>query len=311
MIMVLVFILACLFALMAFFWLFDLQHHKAVINRLEQVTVKIEPVRENNFLSNRPLVQKRIIPYLKSLEYILISSGIRMDPVAFLAVPAVLGGLGGAVLWFLSRQVFLSLAVLLAGGAAPFCFAVFKKKQLEKAVIEEMPEAIGIVVRALQVGHSVDAALKDAARSLAGPLSIEIKIIYQEVTMGLSFEQALRNFENRYPTLSDVTLFCTAFIIQRETGGNLVNILDALADTIRKRFVFQQKIRTFSAEARLSAMVISLLPILFVGFAFIFNPDYITCLTATVTGRILIYIAVALECVGFFVMRRMTRLGGK
>ena len=250
------------------------------------------------------------IPFLKSLEYLLISAGFNVSATGFFAFPLAAGLIAASALGVAAKSAVLPLGVMALALLLPSGYLFFKKKQLEKAVISEMPEAIGMVARALQIGQTVDRALKDAANALSGPLGTEIKIVYQENAMGLSFEQALKNFKNRYPSLPDVSLFCTAFIIQRETGGNLVDILEGLADTIRKRFSFRQKIKTYSAEARLSAFIIALLPFLFALFALIFNPEYISRLTASPAGRVMVYLAGGFEIAGFIAMYRMTRIRG-
>ncbi len=263
--------------------------------------------------SSNPLPRHKAqdsVPWLKSLEYLLISAGIKVSARTFLAVPFMAGILSAVVLFALTQSPALALAVFGLALALPAAFLYFKKKQLQRAIISEMPDAIGMVVRALQIGQTVDRALKDAANALSGPLGTEIRIVYQETAMGISFENALKNLKNRYPSLPDITLFSTAFIIQRETGGNLVDILEALADTIRKRFTFNQKIKTYSAEARLSAIIIALMPFLFALFALVFNPEYISRLTATPQGRFMLWLAAILEVSGFMVMYRMTRIKG-
>ena len=171
-----------------------------------------------------------------------------------------------------------------------------------------MPDALAMVVRSLRVGQSVDKALKDAADAAPAPFGTEIRIIYEEIRMGLPFDQAFINFEHRYPALADVKIMTTAFIIQRETGGSLIQILEGLSATIKKRFHFQRQIRTFSAEARASALIIGALPLLFVLVTYLLNPGYIARMTGHPTGRLFIAAALVLEVAGFLVMRRMAEI---
>jgi len=247
-------------------------------------------------------------PLLKNFNYLLISAGIPLSPGRFVFICLV----GAAVLFMIVFALLHHFWVASAGAALslvlPFIFLVVKKQKIQKALIGQMPDALGMVVRSITVGQSVDAALKDIADSMPAPLSTEIRIIYEEIRMGLSFEQAIGNFDGRYPGLADIKIFCTAFIIQRETGGSLAQILTGLSDTIKKRFHFQRQIKTFSAEARTSAMVIGLLPLLFVLITYLFNPEYITRLSDNPTGRTIIFAATALEVLGFIIMRRMARI---
>ncbi|MCG8551251.1 MAG: type II secretion system F family protein [Desulfobacterales bacterium] len=242
------------------------------------------------------------------LEYLLISAGIRMTAGRCILALLCTGTALSVITGLITGTIVLPAAVFILSLGLPVLFLVFKKKQMEKQIIRELPEAIGIIVRALQIGRHVDGALTDAAQALCGPLSVEIKIIYQEMAMGFTFDQAFNNFENRYGNLSDIKLFCTAFVIQRETGGNLVQILESLADTVTKRFRFQRKIKTYTAEARASAVIIALLPFIFGVATWFFNPDYIHRLTGTGLGKIMIYAAVFLEITGFAVMRKMAGL---
>ena len=242
------------------------------------------------------------------LEYLLISAGIRMTARTFILALLCTGTALSVITGLITGTIVLPAAVFVLSLGLPVLFLIFKKKQMEKQMIQELPEAIGIIVRALQIGRHVDGALKDAAQALYGPLSVEIKIIYQEMAMGFTFDQAFHNFENRYGNLPDIKLFCTAFVIQRETGGNLVQILESLASTVTKRFTFQRKIKTYTAEARASAVIIALLPFLFAVVTWFFNPDYIHRLTGTDLGKIMIYAAVFLEITGFVVMRKMAGL---
>ncbi len=247
-------------------------------------------------------------PHVQRLEYLLITSGIPLSARAFILIPLSVGLLSALLLVVLLHTILVPLAVLFFFTSIPIGFVYVKRRQIQRALIADIPEASSMIVRGLQVGRHVDQALMDAATALSGPLGTEIRIVYQEIAMGLSFDQALRNFEKRYHTLPDVKLFCTAFIIQRETGGNLVQILETLADTIRQRFSFRRKLKTYSAEARASAIIISLLPILFVLIAWFVNTEYILRLTDTPLGRMMILAAIGFEITGFLVMRKMTQV---
>lgn len=245
---------------------------------------------------------------IKALSYLLITANIPLSPLKFIFITLAAALSVFFSVWMLSQSFPAGIALFIICLVIPFIFLFLKKQSIQKELIEQMPDALGMIVRAIKVGQSVDAALKDAADSMPVPFSTEIRIIYEEIRMGLPFDQALGNFENRYPGLADVKIFCTSFIIQRETGGSLTQILEGLANTIKKRFHFQRQIRTFSSEARISALVIGLLPLLFVLVTYIFNPGYITRLTDNFIGRIIISGAFALELIGFIIMRNMAKI---
>jgi tight adherence protein B len=243
-----------------------------------------------------------------ALHYFLLSAGLRLSPKIAIMVPLSLAVVtaGGVLGWTgqLIPALFTGIVIL----GMPILYLFWKRREIQRRIITEMPDALGMVVRSLRIGMGVDSALKEAGESLVGPLGMEIKIIYRETAMGIPFAQAFLDFAKRYPALPDVKLFCTAFILQRETGGNLAELLQSLANTIQDRFTFKRQIKTYTAEARMSAIIISLLPFMFALVAWLMNPNYLSKLTGTPLGRCMIYAAVGLEIAGFLVMRKMAKV---
>jgi tight adherence protein B len=154
----------------------------------------------------------------------------------------------------------------------------------------------------------VDNALKEVARSSPPPLGAEIRTIYEEIALGIPFTAALENFEHRFNRLADVKLMTTAFIIQRETGGNLTRVLDNLANLIRERDTLKRQVRAMTAEGRSSAFILGVLPLVVGAFFWIVRPAYIKVLFTHPVGQKLLLAAVVLEISGFAVMCLMTRI---
>jgi tight adherence protein B len=167
----------------------------------------------------------------------------------------------------------LMLVFMAAGTALPFLYLVQRRKKREEALIRQLPDALDMIVRALRVGQSVDGALKEVGRSFPPPIGVEIRTLYEEMAMGLPFEQALSNLERRYAKLTDVKILCTAFTIQRETGGNLTLILSSLAGTIRERFKLKRQVRALTAEGRTSAKILGILNMGLGGMVWILNSE--------------------------------------
>jgi tight adherence protein B len=291
----------------------DRRKKKKILKRNFGITAKSRQKKDlHAFKSPRRYVngnaRNRKITPIQSLEYLLIAAEIPLSPKKFMLIFFAVGVICSFVALLLLKNIIAAAALFLVCQVLPLLYLYFKKKQIQEALVMQMPDALGMIVRAIKVGQSVDASLKNVAASMPPPLGTEMRIVYEEIKMGLPFEQALQNFENRYPDLADVKIFCTSFIIQRETGGNLSLILEGLADTIKKRFHFARQVRTYSAEARMSSIVIGLLPLLFVLVTSIFNPQYITRLTDNPMGRILVYSAFILEFLGFILMRRMAQI---
>jgi len=225
----------------------------------------------------------------------------------------VVFSLGAAAIGILP-VLFLSgafSAALLAGlgmSAVPLAVVWHLRNRRENTLVRQLPEAIDMIVRSLRAGQAVDHALREVGRSLDAPLSDEISAIYDEIAMGLPFDAALRKFENRFSRSSDVKIFCTTFIVQRETGGNLTEILDGLAATVRQRFKLKMQIRAFTAEGRVSAVIIGLIPVGFALSTYLLNPDYISLLFVHPVGKKLLLAAFLLEGLGFYLMRRLARI---
>lgn len=245
---------------------------------------------------------------LAALESLVISANVPLSLERLLTI-----SLGAGVLFIIPVVVILksalaAFAALATGIIIPFVYLIYRKKKREEALVEQLPDALDTIVRSLKVGQSVDGALQEVARSFPPPMGTEIKTIYDEMAVGLSFDKAFRNFEERFPRLPDIKILVTAFIIQRETGGNLTTILEGVSRTVRERFQLKRQIRVLTAEGRTSALILGFLPAGFLAAAWIFNPKYIGLLFHNSLGKKLLLLAVLLEMAGFAVMRVMSRI---
>lgn len=245
---------------------------------------------------------------LSLLENLLTASGNPFTVQRFfgLSVGSALVLMLPAVAIFRNPTAALLLSAV--GLCFPYFYLLHRRRKWEQALVGQLPDALEMITRALRIGQSVGGALKEVGFSLPPPVGSEIRMIHEEVAIGLSFDRALRNFEKRFPGIPDIKIFCTALIIQRETGGNLTRTLEGLSDTIRSRFQLKRQVRAFTSESRASALIIGLLPLFFALLTYLFNPSYITRLLADPLGRKLAFLAILLEAAGFGVMRLMTRI---
>lgn len=242
------------------------------------------------------------------LETLLTSANVSVSPERFLTLAMALGTLGFLAALAISRNVPGSLLVMGAGAGLPLLYLLHRRRQRDDALVRQMPDALDMIVRALRVGQSVDNALKEVANHCPAPLGMEIRIIYEEIALGIPFTSALQNFEARFARLPDVKLMTTAFVIQRETGGNLTRVLANLSGLIRDRDTLKRQVRSLTAEGRSSSVVLGILPLAVAGFFWIARPAYIQVLFSHSLGRKMLLAAVLLEITGFVVMRLMTRL---
>jgi tight adherence protein B len=169
------------------------------------------------------------------------------------------------------------------------------------------PETLEMFARSLRAGHSFTGAIQLVAQEMPDPIAPEFMKVFEEQNLGIPLRQALIGMTDRVDIL-DVKFFVTAILIQRETGGNLAEIIDKIAYVIRERFRVQGQLKIFTAQARLSGGILSLLPIGVAGLIGILNPDYLKPLFLERTGRIMIAIAVILQVLGMLAIRKIIRI---
>lgn len=226
--------------------------------------------------------------------------------VFVLAAPAL--AVSGLFLALSMRQTIL-LAMLLGAmlAAIPYAYLLWRKNQRLAMFERQLPEALELVSRALRAGHAFSVGLKMVGEEAADPIGKEFRQVFDEVSMGVALPQALENMTHRIDSV-DLRFFITSVLVQRETGGNLAEIIDSLAGLIRQRFELQLRVKALSAEGRMSAVVLLGLPIV-VGIAlFKMNPDYMWLLFTDPIGRNLATVGSIMMVVGAAVMKRMVAI---
>jgi tight adherence protein B len=226
--------------------------------------------------------------------------------VFVLAMPLL--AVSGFLLAFSMHVPFVLTAALAAGlGALPAGYLYWEKRKRMAKLERQLPEALELMSRALKAGHAFSVGLKLVADETADPVGVEFRRVFEEVAMGVSLPQALQNMTDRLNCM-DLKFFVTSVLVQRETGGNLAEIIDSLATLIRKRFELQMKVKALSAEGRFSAIVLFILPLFVGGALFKLNPEYIGLLFTDPFGRNLATAASFLMITGAAVMKRMVAI---
>jgi tight adherence protein B len=229
-------------------------------------------------------------------------------PLGTFVLSAFLLALGGMWLALSMRQTILFALVLAAAlGTLPYGYLHWLKNQRLAMFERQLPEALELVSRALRAGHAFSVGLKMVGEETADPVGKEFRRVFDEVSMGVSLPQALENMTERLDSV-DLRFFVTSVLVQRETGGNLAEIIDSLAGLIRQRFELQLRVKALSAEGRMSAIVLLGLPIV-VGVAlFKMNPDYMGLLFTDPIGQNLATVGSIMMVVGALVMKRMVTI---
>jgi tight adherence protein B len=231
-------------------------------------------------------------------------STARLVNTCLLAVVAA-----GALAWLLLPDQFHQYFYLpaLAAGALPLLFVVRKRKARLRRFEELFPDSLEFVSRSMRAGHAFSVSLEMIHREFQEPLSGEFRRTFEEHNLGLPLDVALQKLAKRVPSL-DVHFFVSAVLLQKRTGGNLAEILDKLAYVIRERFKLRGRIRAISAHGRMTGTALTCIPIGVAVLMFYTNPDYVKFFFLDDVGNIMLGCAVALQIVGYVVMKQITNI---
>lgn len=202
------------------------------------------------------------------------------------------------------------LLMVAAGGVAasfPFLHILYKRKKRLNAFLEHLPDALELMSRALQAGHAFAESLHMVSTEMPEPIATEFRKTYEEQNLGLSLKLALENLAERVP-LIDLRFCITAIMIQRETGGNLAEILEKVSHTIRERFRILEDLNTLTTSSRMSAWILCGLPIFVALAVTIMNPDYMSVLWRDPRGHNLIYAACFMQLMGMLIIRKILKI---
>jgi len=260
-------------------------------------------------LSDIPFFNRLLskIPGIKHLDRLTIKANSNYPAGFYLLVALFLGTIGfmGINFFLLNRLLSLLLASLLA--SLPFLrLHQLKLKRIEK-FRSQFPEALDLIARALKAGHSLNSGMKLAADEFDDPLGPEFEETLGEINFGVSVANALKNLTKRIEC-HELKYFVVAVILQRETGGNLSELIESIANLIRENFKFQGKVRTLSAEGRLSAIILIAIPFLIGIVLHFLNPGYLGILFSRPVGRIMVGAAVIMMAVGILVIKKMVTI---
>lgn len=257
-------------------------------------------------LSHRPGLQRLLqrMPPVVQLDRLMLQAGSTQTVSRLLsmgALAAVSGLLLGALLgWSWPVQLGVSLAL----GAVPLLRLLRQRAKRLRQLEAQLPEAMDLISRALRAGHAFPSAMGMVASEAPEPIAGEFRITTDEIAFGVSIDNALNNLASRVPN-ADMRYFAMAVIIQRETGGNLSELLGKLADLVRERFLLFAKVRGLAAEGKLSAYILTGLPFCVAVAIQFTNPEYLAALFTDPAGIQVVYGALALMATGIFVMWRV------
>jgi tight adherence protein B len=280
--------------------------HKA--ERRGQVSVDLQLVR-NELYSNVPLLHRLLmrVSWSGRLNEFLAQAGMKVKPGKILLVSAVCG-LGGYLLMTpVTRLPLVAVAVGVAGVLIPISVVAFKRGRRLRQFEERFPDALDLLGRAVRAGHAFTTGLEMVSKETSEPVAGEFRKTFEEQNFGLPLRDALINMTERVPVV-DVRFLVTALLIQKETGGNLAEILDELARVIRERFRIYREVRVKTAQGRLTAMILVALPLVMMIVMEMLNPAYMKVLFTDPIGPTILGIAAAMQIVGSLVLWKIVHI---
>lgn len=247
------------------------------------------------------------LPRSSSLDRLLLKSRLPLNASTFITCNLTLSALG----FFLGLKVFeqtlsavgLGLFLLIA----PYYILKYMEKAQFEKFQEQLPEALDLLSRALRSGHALTSGLEMVATEMEDPIRSEIGAAVDEINLGLTFNEAFENLCERVPS-TDLRFFVISVLIQRETGGNVAEILDSISRLIRERIQFSRQVKALTAEGRYSAAVLICLPIFLFIYVYFVNYDYISLLWTEQLGIYMLIGAVVAQIIGAFLIKKIVTI---
>jgi len=281
----------------------------AIATETKEMRDQIVNLRKNDQFSAIPWINTRLskLEVGSQLQTLIHQANLKWTAGTLLSmcgvcfvVPAFL------VHWKTGSSLFAILAGLLLA-FVPFAIVLFKRSKRFGAFEKELPSACDLMVSALRAGQSLIAAMGMVSRECSEPVSSEFRTCFEEQNFGLELKMAMDNLIHRVP-LQDLRIVCTAILIQKESGGNLAEVLDKTAHVIRERFRLKREVMTRTAQGRMTGWVLTLLPVV-LGFAlYLVNPEMMSLLWKRDIGIKLLYAASGMIVVGGLIIRKIVNM---
>lgn len=257
-------------------------------------------------LSDVPAIESllRAVPRLSLLDQLLVQSGSGMNLATLLGFAGVLALAAGGGAYFLGWPWLFVAAAAALGVMLPFLYLLRQRQQRLIAIEAQLPDALDLIARAMQAGHAFSSALQMVGTEGPQPIAQEFRTTFDEINFGVSMPNALLNLAARARS-SDLRYFVVAVLVQRESGGNLAALLGSIATLIRERMKLKGTVRVLSAEGRLSAWILGLLPFVLAVLITIINPQFVGLLWTDPAGIRLAVGALVLMALGIFWLWRI------
>ena len=242
-----------------------------------------------------------------NLGLLMEQADVQMPVGQFVLFLLGAGLVGGGAGFFMGKSLFWVLVVGVLGATLPVFWLLFRRKRRLKAFSAQLPDALELIARALRAGQSLAAAIHLVGEEMPAPISQEFALAYEEQNLGIPLEESLRNMTRRVPNL-DLKFFATAVVLQRQTGGDLAEVLDKISSLIRERFKIWGQIQALTGEGRMSGVVLMALPPVLLAVMYYLNPGYTSLLFEHPQGQKMLAGAVFMQLLGALTIRKIVNI---
>jgi tight adherence protein B len=223
-----------------------------------------------------------------------------------LAKMAILGFFASALVIIFMNNVAAGLSLGSVAFVVPYISLRRAASSRANELLAQLPDALSLQARSLQAGLGLLETFRNVSEEMPAPVASEFGRVFEEIRLGREYREALGNLVLRNPGIFDLRLFVSSILLQRETGGNLLDILDNISNTIRERFVFKAKVKAMTSEARASGMILGSMPLVVALLITLVNPDYMTPLVTDPIGNLILGGAICLYATGAIIMYNLS-----
>jgi tight adherence protein B len=270
---------------------------------------EIIDIMRKSMLSEVPWLNRVLLSFrwMDKLNRLLEQADTESTLGVFVLLSVWLASAGFVTGLWLTSSGLLSIPTAILPGMIPFFYIYLKKKRRMEKFQRQLPDALDLIARALKAGHAFTGGLRMVAEEFGDPIGTEFEKTLNEINFGVGIPEALKNLPSRVDC-PDLKFFITSVILQRETGGNLAEILAKITYLIRERFKLQNRVQVLSAEGKLSAILLVAIPFVIALALAALNPAYIKTLFVDPIGKIFVAFALIMMIIGIFVMKRMIQI---
>jgi tight adherence protein B len=276
--------------------------------RRGNISMDLKLIRDEMY-SSVPLLHRLMmqVAWSNRLQDYINQAGMKLRPGKVVLMSAVMAFATLVIVAQYYHLPALSLLLAAMAAAAPFAFIALKRSRRLKKFEEGFPETLDLLGRAVRAGHAFTTGLEMVSKESPEPVASEFRTTFEEQNFGLPLRDALTNMAERVPSV-DVRFFVTALLVQKETGGNLAEILDELSRVIRERFKIYREVSVKTAQGRLTALILISLPMGMLIVLRMMNPVYLNVLFDDPLGPTILTVAAVMQVIGAFILWKIVRI---